>query len=92
LNFAGHVQLRRGILDHLYEGRLTGNEFLAFTILLILADKKTGGYRINASALSTWSGKELSVDAADRALRGLEKKRYIYPLPPTIRAVFGVKP
>ena len=78
MKFAGYVQFRRGIIEHLYNGLMTGNEYIAFTILLALADKKTGGYKINASALATWSGGLLSTDAADRALRGLEVKHYVY--------------
>jgi hypothetical protein len=73
----GYVQLRRGILTHLNERRLTLNEFVVFNILLMLADKETGSYKTNALAIQFWTGGQLSEDGADRALRSLEKKGYI---------------
>jgi hypothetical protein len=73
----GYVQKRRGVLQHLVDGRMTPNEYLVFDILLILADHNTGCGMINASAIVFWSGGQLSVDGADRALRGLDKKNYI---------------
>jgi hypothetical protein len=73
----GYVQKRRGVLTHLNERRLTVNEYVVFDILLMLADKETGSYMINAPAVRFWSGEQVSVDAADRALRGLEEKDYI---------------
>ena len=38
----GYVQLRRGILEHLQVGRLTSDEFAAFTVILLKADYRTG--------------------------------------------------
>ncbi len=73
----GYVQKRRGILTHLLEGRMTINEYLVFDVLLLLADKETGSYMINATAVRFWTGEQLSKDAADKALRGLEEKGYI---------------
>jgi hypothetical protein len=73
----GYVQKRRGILTHLLEGRMTLNEYLVFDVLLLLADKETGSYMINATAVRFWTGEQLSKDAADKALRGLDEKGYI---------------
>jgi hypothetical protein len=73
----GYVQKRRGVLQHLVDGRMTPNEYFVFDILLILADHKTGSGMINASAIVFWSGGQLRVDGADRALRSLDKKNYI---------------
>jgi hypothetical protein len=73
----GYVQKRRGVLQHLVDGRMTPNEYFVFDILLILANHKTGCGMINAPAIVFWSGGQLSVDGADRALRGLDKKNYI---------------
>ena len=73
----GYVQLRRGLLTHLNERRITLNEFVVFNILLMLADKETGSYKTNALAIQFWTGGQLSEDGADRALRSLEKKGYI---------------
>jgi hypothetical protein len=73
----GYVQKRRGVLQHLVDGRMTPNEYFVFDILLILADHNTGCGKINASAIVFWSGGQLGVDGADRALRSLDKKNYI---------------
>jgi hypothetical protein len=77
MTYHGWIKLERTILSDLYEGRITINEFAALTILRLLADRRTGGYKINASALVTFTGSQLNVDAADRALRTLEAKKYI---------------
>lgn len=73
----GYVQKRRGVLQHLVDGRMTPNEYFVFDILLILADHNTGCGMINASAIVFWSGGQLGVDGADRTLRSLDKKNYI---------------
>jgi hypothetical protein len=73
----GYVQKRRGVLQHLVDGRMTPNEYFVFDILLVPADHNTGCGMINASAIVFWSGGQLGVDGADRALRGLDKKNYI---------------
>jgi hypothetical protein len=77
MNFSGFVQLRRGLIDHTRDGRLTNNEALAFIMLTMLADKSTGSYTINGPTLRSYLP-ELSEDAAQRVLRSLEEKRYIY--------------
>jgi hypothetical protein len=77
MNFVGYVPLRRGLLSHIQEGRLTNNEALTFVVLLMLADKETGSGTINGPALRSFMP-GLSHDAAKRALLGLEEKRYIF--------------
>lgn len=77
MNFVGYVPLRRGLLSHIQEGRLTNNEALTFVVLLMLADKETGSGTINSPALRSFMP-GLSHDAAKRALLGLEEKRYIF--------------
>ena len=77
MRFAGWVRFDRSILGDLYEGKLTMNEFAVWTILTLCADAKTGGYFINASALRTFTGNQLSEDSAQRALKSLEDKGYI---------------
>ena len=77
ISLNGYVQKRRGVLTHLQQRRMTANEYLVFDILLMLADKQTGSGWINAAAIGYWTGGQIKVDAADRALRGLEKKDYI---------------
>ena len=77
MNFVGWVQLRRGILDHLHEGKLSILEFLVLIVLIMLADKETGRGTINAPTLRYFIP-ELSYHAAKRVLLSLEIKRYIY--------------
>jgi hypothetical protein len=77
MNFSGYVPLRRGILDHLMNGDLTNNQYLAYTVLIMLADKSTGMGRINAPVLRYFIP-ELSKDAAKRTLEGLAQKGYIF--------------
>lgn len=77
MNFGGYVALRRGLLAHLQDGRLSNAEALALTVLIMLADKSTGAGTINAPTLRTFLP-ELSYDAAKRILLSLEEKRYIY--------------
>lgn len=77
INLNGWVQKRRGVLQHLQDGRITANEYLVFDILLMLADKETGSYKTNSGAIAFWTNGQIKKDAADRALRGLEEKGYI---------------
>lgn len=79
MNFAGYVPFRRGFLDHLREGDVTPNEALAFMVLLALANSSTGGYSINVPTLLFWIP-GWSYDTADRVLRSLEDKQYIFRL------------
>jgi hypothetical protein len=77
VNFSGWVQLRRGILNHLHEGKLSNIEFLVLVVLIMLADKETGAGTINAPCLRSFVP-HLSYDAAKRVLLSLEEKHYIY--------------
>lgn len=77
MNFVGYVQLRRGIMDHLVDGRLSNNEALVLMWLIMLADKATGKGTINAPTLRTFLP-ELSYHAAKRLLQSLEDKQYIF--------------
>jgi hypothetical protein len=77
VNFSGYIPLRRGLISHIQEGRLSNNEALTFIVLLMLADSSTGAGTINAPTLRAFLP-ELSYDAAKRALLALEEKGYIY--------------
>lgn len=77
MNFIGYVQLRRGIMDHLVDGRLSNNEALVLIWLIMLADKSTGAGTINAPSLRAFVP-GLSYHAAKRVLLSLEEKRYIF--------------
>lgn len=77
MNFSGWVPIRRGILEHLIDGRLTNNEFIVLEVLTLLADKQTGGYTINKGTLRYYLP-GMSNDTADKALRSLQKKGYVF--------------
>lgn len=77
MNFSGWVPIRRGILEHLIDGRLTNNEFIVFEVLTLLADKQTGSYTINKGTLRYYIP-GLSDSTADKTLRSLQKKGYIF--------------
>jgi hypothetical protein len=77
MNLSGYVQLRRGILDHTISGDLSLQEFAAFTVLVLLADKSTGAGKINGPVLRTWLP-GLSEDGAKRVLQSLEEKQYLF--------------
>jgi hypothetical protein len=87
MNFKGWVKYDRAILQDLYVGALTPMELAAITILRLLADASTGGYSINAPALNTFSGGQLSDDIAQRVLISLSRKKYIRRWPTKTRDV-----
>ena len=77
MNFSGYVPVRRGLIEHTMDGRMTNNEALVFVWLLLLADRKTGSYTINQPTLRSFLP-GLSKGAAQDALEGLERKGYIF--------------
>ena len=87
MNFSGYVQLRRGLLFHLQDGRLSLLEYAVLITLIMLADKETGSGTINANTLSAFMGEGLDYESEvprnrqrgkQRILKSLEEKRYIY--------------
>src|SRR5262245_51606035 len=74
----GWVSVRRGIIDHLLEGKLTSNEYLALVQLILFADASTGGYNVNAPLLMYRCGYGFSHDTAGRILASLHDKGYIW--------------
>lgn len=48
----GYVPLRRGLIEHLEQGRITSDEFAAFTLALMKADHKTGKWKSNGTAIA----------------------------------------
>jgi hypothetical protein len=68
VNVFGHVQMRRGLLDHLRYGRMTLKQKGAFETILQLADWQTGVWFGSARALSAICGKG---DVAEREARDL---------------------
>jgi hypothetical protein len=77
VNFSGYIPLRRGLIEHTHDGRLTNDEALTLVWLIMLADKETGRGTINGPTLKTFLP-GLTVDGAKRVLNSLQKKGYIY--------------
>jgi hypothetical protein len=73
----GFVQFRRGILEHINDGRLSTIEFAALVCLILLADIDSGRGKINGPLLRYYLP-DLSSDAAQRTLSSLDRKGYIY--------------
>ena len=75
---AGYVQLRRGILTHLAQGRLTWSQCMGFILLVAAADHRSGLWHGSARNLAALAGAgDVSERQARRILDALEAKRYI---------------
>jgi hypothetical protein len=72
---AGFVKLRRGIIEHLEDGRLTPREFAVFTVLLLKADFRNSTWVGSASQIA----KECRIrkQYALQYLAALKSKGYI---------------
>jgi hypothetical protein len=78
MNFSGgFVQVRRGVLEHLYSGKLNPTQFQVFVMMILLADKATGIWKGSAPALITISGDSLKLKTVRDAMRSLETDGYI---------------
>ncbi len=77
MNFGGWVAVRRGILEHVMDGKLSTTEYAVFMTLVLLADRRTGSGRTNAAALRTYLP-GLKYETAKRTLTSLQKKGYIW--------------
>ena len=72
----GFVPIRRGIYEHLSDGRMTGKELMVYTTLHLKADHLTGiCYKVSGVALGLLL-KE-STNYINRVMRSLERKGYI---------------
>jgi hypothetical protein len=72
----GFVKFRRGLLDHLLEGRMSPDEYCVFSLLLQVADFRSGVWRGSGVALSTYL-KTWSVRKCQRVLKSLARKAYV---------------
>jgi len=75
------VALRRGITQHVQDGRITGLEYLALLQLIIDADAGTGGYNVNGPLLMYRTGYVFNLDTAQRILKSLHDKQYVWYRP-----------
>jgi hypothetical protein len=73
----GFVQKRRGVLQHLSEGRITIGEYVVLDVLLMLADPRVGVWVGSAVLLSLQFGGAVSVKVMRTVLGSLEAKGYI---------------
>jgi hypothetical protein len=85
--FNGYIQLRRGLLEHLHDGRISLLEFAVLTVLITIASKETGSGTINANTLGSFIGDGLDYESEvprnrqrgkQRILKNLEVKGYIF--------------
>ena len=90
-NGDGFVRLRRGILEHLQDGRIRPMEFAAFLTILLAADHRNGAWQGSARSLARLMG--LSRRYCQKLLARLEGRGYVTrgsPQPPGTYAI-GVK-
>jgi hypothetical protein len=78
MSYSGWVPYRRGIIQHVLDGRLTGLEHYALSQLILVADAATGGYNINAPLLCYYTGHVFNQDTGQRVLNRLHEKKYIW--------------
>jgi hypothetical protein len=87
VRFTGYVQVRRGLLEHLVDGRLTILEYATLVTLVLLASKDSGSSTINANTLGAFMGEGLDYESdvprnrqrgKQRVLQSLETKGYIF--------------
>src|SRR3954470_14540893 len=78
MSYSGWVQYRRGIIEHVLDGRLKGLEHYALSQLILMADASTGGYNVNAPILMYWCGYVFNLDTSERTLKRLHDKGYIW--------------
>lgn len=70
------VKIRRGILQHLLEHKMSTNQFTVFQLIVLLADASTGVWWGDAPVITTYLT-DLSLKSAQNALASLEAKGYI---------------
>ncbi len=73
---AGFVPIRRGIFEHISDGRMSGKEWMVYSTLHLKADHETGiCYKISAPALGYLLG--IKPHYINRLMRSLEQKGYV---------------
>jgi hypothetical protein len=76
----GFVMVRRNLLPHLIDGRLSMNEFAVYLVLILLADSDSGQTKTCARALHAicHPGQQLNLRGMQRILDRLEGAEYIH--------------
>jgi hypothetical protein len=75
--FSGYVRLRRGVLDHLQQARISFSEYAIYTILLQLADSRSGCAFTNAKSLEALIDRGLKQQRIQDILLELQLKGYV---------------
>lgn len=73
--YGGFVKFRRGLVDHLHDGRITADEYCVFSLMVQLADYNTGIWRGSGVALSDylkWCPRKCQL-----ILKSLQSKGYL---------------
>jgi hypothetical protein len=73
----GWVEVQRGIIDHLVDGRMNLNEFTCFMILVMRADWRTGIVMTCTSSLRVLTRNTLTLKQCERALKNLIDRGYV---------------
>lgn len=73
-----YVRLRRGIIDHLTEEKLTWDEFSLLEYLIIRANPKNGKLFTSYNLLSNETHCRYSINRINKLLLSLKEKLYIY--------------
>jgi len=84
----GFVKLRRGILEHLPD-RITADECLCYTLIILMADHRSGAWRGCAQAMARKTG--WSVRQCQVVLKSLRQKGYITGQPTTGRGQYLIR-
>jgi len=75
--FNGYVPVRRGVLEHLRDGRMSLSDYLVYGLLLLLADKNSGIATTNAGGIVYFTGDQIPIRTAQDCLQRLERRGYI---------------
>lgn len=70
------VKLRYGLVDHLLDGRMSGDEYGAFSLIALLANIQSGIWQGSGIALAAYL-KSWSVRKCQRVLKSLARKNYL---------------
>lgn len=85
----GFVKLRRGIVEHLKDNQITADEYTVYSLIILLADHRSGswlGCAIAVSRLTHWSTRQ-----SQRVLHSLRSKGYITGEPSSGRGQYLIR-
>jgi len=73
----GFLAIRNGLFDHLNQGLLPPNELAVYLLILHQCDWSSGLWNGTAYRIEFGLGKTISIPQIQRAIRALEKKKYV---------------